>query len=105
LNHHTLPYLQSGTTLINTARGSLIDEEALVVQLQHERMGPIFLDVREVEPPPLPDPLAAFAQVHLTPHLAGLTQESLLRTTTLVLEDVARVLTDRPPRSPVRWTH
>ncbi|PSR23355.1 MAG: phosphoglycerate dehydrogenase [Sulfobacillus acidophilus] len=105
LNHQTLSYIQPGSILINTARGSLIDEAALVQQLQDQRLGPVYLDVREVEPPPLPDPLARYAQVHLTPHLAGLSQESRLRTTTLVLEDVVRVLTDRPARSPVRWTH
>lgn len=104
LNRDTLTSIESGATLINTARGGLIDEDALLEQLQEQRLGPIFLDVRETEPPALPDPLASFPQVHLTPHLAGLTQEALWRTTTLVLEDVARVLTGRPPRSPVRWT-
>ncbi len=102
LNHDTLPLLKPGALLINTARGQLINEGALVKVLEENRLGGAFLDVREVEPPPLPDPMAAFPRAILTPHLAGLTKEALTRTTLLVLEDVMRVLTGRPPRSPVR---
>ncbi|MCY0899152.1 MAG: hydroxyacid dehydrogenase [Firmicutes bacterium] len=103
IDEHALAAMKPGAVLINTARGGLVDEAALVAALQANRLGPVFLDVREHEPPPQPDPLAAFTNVHLTPHLAGLTVESHLRTTSLVLEDVVRVLTGRPPRSPVRW--
>ncbi len=105
LNRTTLPLLKPDALLINTARGRLIDEAALVEELEQNHLGGAFLDVREVEPPPRPDPLAAFTRVKLTPHLAGLTKEALARTTLLVLEDVMRVLTGRPPRSPVRWHH
>ncbi|MCY0878389.1 MAG: hydroxyacid dehydrogenase [Firmicutes bacterium] len=103
LNRDTFRALKPGAVLINTARGGLIDEAALLAALQESRLGPVFLDVREQEPPAIPDPLAAFPNVYLTPHIAGLTVESHARTTRLVLEDVVRVLTGRPPRSPVRW--
>lgn len=103
LNSDTLPLMKPGSHLINTARGGLIDEAALVEVLAEGRLGQVFLDVRAQEPPAQPDRLAAFPNVHLTPHLAGLTEEALARTTSLVLEDVVRVLTGRPPRSPVRW--
>ncbi len=103
LNGESLANLPDHAALINTARGGLIDERALLGRLEQGAEGPMFLDVREKEPPELPDRLALFPNVHLTPHLAGLTEEALARTTTLVLEDVARVLTGRPPRSPVRW--
>lgn len=103
LDNQTLGHLKPGSILINTARGALIDEEALADQLEKQHLEHVFLDVRESEPPILPDRLAAYPQVHLTPHLAGLTNEALGRTTALVLEDVVRVLTGRPPRSPVRW--
>lgn len=105
INQATLSHMNLGSTLINTARGPLIDEAALVDQLEQQRLGHVFLDVREFEPPSLPDPLAAFPQVWVTPHLAGLTDEALARTTALVLEDVVRTLTGRPARSPVRWHH
>lgn len=103
LNADTLAHLKPGALIINTARGGLVDETALLTLLEEGQVGGAFLDVREVEPPPLPDPLATFPEVRLTPHLAGLTDEALVRTTALVLEDVIRVLTGRPPRSPVRW--
>ena len=103
LNSETLAHFPDDAILINTARGGLIDENALRDRLEQGAKGSIFLDVREKEPPELPDRLAVYPNVYLTPHLAGLTEEALARTTTLVLEDVARVLTGRPPRSPVRW--
>ncbi len=102
LDQHTLSGLKPGALLINTARGRLIDEAALLTLLEQGRMGGAYLDVRESEPPTLPDPLASFPEVRLTPHLAGLTDEALVRTTTLVLEDVMRVLTGRPARAPAR---
>lgn len=105
LNADTLQHIKPGALLINTARGGLIDESALLGVLEQGRLGQVFLDVRESEPPALPDPLASFPEVRLTPHLAGLTDEAVMRTTALVLEDVARVLTGRPPRSPVRFLH
>ncbi|NMP23064.1 NAD(P)-dependent oxidoreductase [Sulfobacillus harzensis] len=103
IDREILRNAKPGLVLINTARGALIDESALNEALHEGRLGSVFLDVREAEPPAMPDPLASFPNVHLTPHLAGLTQEALGRTTSLVLEDVERVLSGRPPRSPVRW--
>ncbi len=103
INASVLSGAKPGMVLINTARGGLIDELALAEALKMGRLGPVFLDVREEEPPQQPDPIASYPGVHLTPHLAGLTEEALARTTSLVLEDVERVLSGRPPRSPVRW--
>ncbi len=102
LNHQTFSFMKPGMILINTARGGLIDESALLDALEQGLVRAAFLDVRENEPPINPDPLANCANVYPTPHLAGLTEEALARTTALVLEDVVRVLSERPPRSPVR---
>lgn len=103
LNQATMARFKTEAILINTARGALIDESALVDLMKEDRLGMVFLDVRESEPPGLPDPLARFEKIVLTPHLAGLTGEAQARTTALVLEDVVRVLTGRVPRSPVRF--
>lgn len=105
LNHKTMARFKPGSILVNTARGGLIDEMALADFLERGRLGAVFLDVREHEPPSLPDRLAQFTQVKLTPHLAGLTDEATWRTASLVLEDVARILTGRLPLSPVRLNH
>lgn len=103
LNQVTMARFKTDAILINTARGALIDEAALVSLMEENRLGAVFLDVRESEPPALPDPLTRFEKIVLTPHLAGLTYEAQARTTALVLEDVTRVLAGRPPRSPVRF--
>ncbi|MBX5467165.1 MAG: phosphoglycerate dehydrogenase [Firmicutes bacterium] len=76
LNHERLSRMKPEAYLINTARGGLIDERALVTHLAAGRFRGVWLDVREAEPPPQPDPVAAFSRVWLTPHVAGRTREA-----------------------------
>ncbi|MDI3270006.1 MAG: hydroxyacid dehydrogenase [Bacillota bacterium] len=79
LDEKAFALMKRGAVLINTARGGLVDEEALRVALAQGHLGGAVLDVRAKEPPLFPDPLASFPQVLLTPHLAGHTKESLER--------------------------
>ena len=67
--------------VVNTARGGVVDEDALVDALEGKRIGGAGLDVFEVEPaPPRPDhPLLAFDNVIVSPHCAGVTVESSMR--------------------------
>ena len=75
LGGEELALLRPGAILINTARGGVVDEAALVVALGSGQVGVAGLDVFDTEPP-LPDhPLFAFDQVILSPHIAGLTTE------------------------------
>ncbi len=76
VNRNTLDELPEGALVINTARGELIDEQALALALASGRLGGAILDVREDEPPPAHDVLRAIKNVWLTPHIAGLTQDS-----------------------------
>ena len=62
---------------INTARGGIHDEEALVQALRDKRIAGAGLDVFLTEPPPADHPLLAFENVIATPHTAGVTAESL----------------------------
>ncbi len=101
LNAHRLKLMKPTAYLINTARGGIVDEEALWRVLQEERLAGAALDVREQEPPREPDALAGDDRVLLTPHIAGLTAEARQRTSRLVAEDVVRVLNGQAPRARV----
>lgn len=82
--------------LINTARGGLVDEAALVQALEEKRIAGAALDVFEVEP--LPDsPLRRLERVVLTPHVAGLSAEALRAMTERSVENALAVLGGREP--------
>jgi len=68
LNADALSNLRPGAVVINTARGSIIEEPALIQALLHNRLGGAALDVFEVEPLPLDSPLLKMKNVMLAPH-------------------------------------
>jgi phosphoglycerate dehydrogenase-like enzyme len=68
INHETLSLMRSNAVLINTARGPIVDEKALVEALQAERLAGAALDVFEHEPLPLESPLLQMDNVMLAPH-------------------------------------
>jgi D-3-phosphoglycerate dehydrogenase len=68
LNKGTLAKAKADAVVINTARGSIIEEPALINALQEKRLGGAALDVFEVEPLPLDSPLLKMDNVMLAPH-------------------------------------
>lgn len=68
INAQTLSLMQPGAVLINTARGKVVDEPALIAALQSGQIGGAALDVFEVEPLPADSPLRQMSQVMLAPH-------------------------------------
>ncbi|MEV7564598.1 hydroxyacid dehydrogenase [Streptomyces tanashiensis] len=84
-----LAAMPDGTTLINTARGSLVDEAALLPHLVTGRLHAI-LDVTDPELPPADSPLYTLPNVLLTPHVAGSLGNELHRMADQALEEVAR---------------
>jgi D-3-phosphoglycerate dehydrogenase len=68
MNQYTLAEMKSSAVLINTARGPIVDEAALIDALQTGHLGGAALDVFEVEPLPLDSPLMKMDNVLLAPH-------------------------------------
>lgn len=75
-----LALMKSHAILINTARGGIVDEEALATALQNDALGGVGLDVLQQEPPALNTALLAqHDKLILSPHSAGLTEEAAMR--------------------------
>jgi D-3-phosphoglycerate dehydrogenase len=85
--------------LINTSRGSIVDEQALVEALENGRIAGAALDVYTKEPVEPDNPLLKLDNVTLTPHVGGITREVPLRTAEIIAEDVARFLKGERPRN------
>jgi D-3-phosphoglycerate dehydrogenase len=71
INAESLSFAQSSAVLINTARGPIVDEPALIAALQSGNLGGAALDVFEVEPLPHDSPLLKMDNVMLAPHNAN----------------------------------
>lgn len=95
-----LAALRTGATLINTARGSLVDHDALVAELESGRLYAI-LDVTEPEPLPDDHPLRRLPNVFLTPHLAGSQGSELARMVDHAVEEIRRFAAGQPARNEV----
>ena len=99
INAESLKQMKPSAYLINTARGGLVDEHALADALRSGKLAGAALDVREHEPPGDDDPLRGLDNVILTPHVAGVTEESNRRVSFHVVQDVVRVLQGLAPLS------
>src|SRR5918997_306480 len=91
IDRRALARMKPAAVLINTARGGLVEETALVEALTSGRLLAAGLDVLAEEPPPPDHPLLSLDNVVLTPHVAWLTQETLRRSFDVALENVRRL--------------
>jgi D-3-phosphoglycerate dehydrogenase / 2-oxoglutarate reductase len=94
--------MKKGAVLINTARGPLVDEDALVAALDSGHLGGAALDVVTVEPLSKDSKLIGRDNVILTPHTAFYSVEALDELQTKCAADVARVLSGEAPIYPVK---
>lgn len=87
-NAESLKLMKPDAILINTARGSLIDENALYEYMKAGNLKYACLDVYDPEPPKIDNPLRALPNVIMTPHLAGLTSNGKRRIGAFVLDTI-----------------
>ena len=89
--------MKSCAYLINTSRGPIIDEKALLDCLQMQRIAGAAIDVFDVEPPPPDHPLFSLPNVVLSPHFAGGTNESMTRMSERAVENLTERLSGGKP--------
>jgi phosphoglycerate dehydrogenase-like enzyme len=92
-----LGLMRPGSILVNTSRGSVVDEAALAAALRTNRLRAAAVDVYSTEPPPQDHPLLALENALCTPHMAGATVESTRRMSNEVVDGVLAVLAGRVP--------
>jgi phosphoglycerate dehydrogenase-like enzyme len=90
IDAEALGRMKPGAFLVNTSRGGLVDEPALVAALQSGRLAGAALDVFDPEPPQAGNPLYALPNVVLTPHVAAGTRDAFLEKMTFVFQNLQR---------------
>jgi D-3-phosphoglycerate dehydrogenase / 2-oxoglutarate reductase len=100
INADALAWMKPGAMLINTARGPLVDYEALYDALACEHLGGAMLETFAVEPVPADWPLLRLPNVTLTPHIAGSSLKTVTYAAALAAEEVRRYLAGEPPHNP-----
>ena len=88
LGARELARMKPSSMVINTARGGLIDEDALDAALRAGRLGGAGIDVLDIEPPRPDHPLLSNERVLITPHAAGLTEECAMRMSTAAAQNI-----------------
>jgi D-3-phosphoglycerate dehydrogenase len=97
-NAAKLKLMKPTAYLINTARGGIVDEKALYDALVSKQIAGAGLDVFEVEPPPVGQPLHGLANVIMAPHVAGVTVEAVSRMSEQTARNILSVLDGEPIR-------
>jgi phosphoglycerate dehydrogenase-like enzyme len=96
INAKTLAMMKDDVILINTARGSLIDEKALYEHMKSGRVKYACLDVTDPEPPAVDHPLRTLSNCIMTPHLAGQANNGKGRIGVHIYEEIQRLLNHEP---------
>jgi D-3-phosphoglycerate dehydrogenase len=106
VNAELLARLHPAATLINVGRGPLVVEEALIQVLQEQKIAGAALDVFSIQPLPAAHPYFQLKNLLLTPHIAGITAESMTRMSVVSSEEVLRMLGGEKPNNfvnPESW--
>ncbi|MCY4437544.1 MAG: phosphoglycerate dehydrogenase [Chloroflexi bacterium] len=101
VNADRLARMKPSAYIVNTARGSLVDEEALVAAIDAGQLAGAASDVFSVEPPPADHPFLTHPKILPFPHVAGVTQESVHAMVVMAFECLIDVIQGRRPPYPV----
>lgn len=96
LNARRLSLMKPGAVLVNTARGGLVDQAALVAALSSGKLGAAGLDVLAVEPPEQGEAIFGLENVVLAPHIAWLTDSTWQRSLKVAVENCRRLEAGEP---------
>jgi D-3-phosphoglycerate dehydrogenase len=100
INAEALARMKEGAILVNTARGPLVDYDALYDALASGRIGSAMLETFAVEPAPADWPLLQLPNVTLTPHIAGASIRTVTYAAEQAAEEVRRFIAGLPPLNP-----
>lgn len=89
--------MKSTAVIVNSARGKIIDEEALIRAVEDGEIGGAGLDVTDPEPAQPENPLFKMDRVILTPHCAGVTKEAMIRMVMDAIQGIDEVLNGKEP--------
>jgi len=104
MNSQAFSRMKSTAYLVNTCRGGVVDEQALIMALQQGELAGAGLDVLEHEPPVIDNPLFAMDNVIITPHSASATARMRPETRRRAAKEIALALRGKWPMSPVNPT-
>jgi D-3-phosphoglycerate dehydrogenase / 2-oxoglutarate reductase len=97
LSRERIGRMRPGSILVNVSRGAVVDDAGLIEALRDGRIGGAALDVFATQPLPGDHPYFSFDNVIITPHMAGITEESMMRMGIGAAEEALRVLGNRLP--------
>jgi phosphoglycerate dehydrogenase-like enzyme len=96
-----LAAMKPTATLINVARGRIVDEAALIEALERGTIGGACLDVFTVEPLPETSPLWSMPNVIVTPHNSGVSPLNMERAMAIFIDNLGRFVAGKPLRNRV----
>jgi D-3-phosphoglycerate dehydrogenase / 2-oxoglutarate reductase len=104
INAGTLAQMKRTAVIVNSARGDLIDEDAMAQALTAGTIAGAALDVFASEPLPMTSPLRAAPNTVLTPHAAWYSDVAVGRLQAMVADEITRALTGQAARRPIPGT-
>ncbi|MCA9825649.1 MAG: D-glycerate dehydrogenase [Dehalococcoidia bacterium] len=101
ISHRELALMKPGAILVNTTRGAVVDQDALVASLRSGHLGGAALDVTDPEPLPLDHPLFALPNAVITPHIGSASLATRAKMAEMAALNIIEVLAGRIPLNPV----